>query len=186
MIKLAIPAVVGLLLGLGISTGAVVFMSGGASLGEDLETAMVDEHGDTIHAAADSTHAGESAAADTAHAEEAHGAEGQAELAAASGLTASAAEGMLEETPGSEAARALETLQPAPSGGMSTSQLADLYGTMAPREAAKVLEHMEDDEVQVILAGLDNRKAAAILSNLSPERAAIVSRSVIRGERSTN
>jgi flagellar motility protein MotE (MotC chaperone) len=52
---------------------------------------------------------------------------------------------------------------------------------MPAREAARVFEHMDDYEVQVILSQLGNREAAAILGNLAPERAAVISRAVIRG-----
>ena len=55
---------------------------------------------------------------------------------------------------------------------------------MQPREAARVLDKMDDFEVQVILNQLSNRNAAAILGSLPPERAAMISRSVIRGDRS--
>jgi Mg/Co/Ni transporter MgtE len=71
-----------------------------------------------------------------------------------------------------------------PEGALTSAELAKLFASMQARDAAKVLEQMDDFEVQVILGALGNREAAAILSNLSPERAAVISRAVIRGERS--
>jgi hypothetical protein len=68
---------------------------------------------------------------------------------------------------------------------METARLAKLFGSMPVRDAASVLEHMDDHEVQVILGQLGNREAAAILGSLPPQRAAAISRTVIRGERST-
>ena len=69
--------------------------------------------------------------------------------------------------------------------GIDADRLAKLFGSMQAREAARVLEHLDDAEVGIILGKLGNREAAAILGSLAPERAALISRSVIRGRRSS-
>jgi hypothetical protein len=83
---------------------------------------------------------------------------------------------------------ALAALPPAPEpppDPLPAERLARLYGSMQPREAARVLEQLDDFEVRLILGHLGNREAAAILGNLSPERAAEISRTVLRPERSS-
>lgn len=72
----------------------------------------------------------------------------------------------------------------AASAGLAPERLARLFGSMQAREAARVLEFLDDQEVRIILGELGNREAAAILSHLTPERAAVISRFIIRGERS--
>ena len=173
-----IPFIVGTVLGLGGSTGAVFFLGGGSeeSLTESLEEAMGEEHADSAHAEAPAAEPVDSAAYATA---------GHIEGGplGASHLTAE-----MPPIPAADHSAPVVTAMstPAPAGSaMSTAELATLFATMQAREAARVLEHMEDTEVQAILAQLGNREAAAILSNLKPERAAVISRSILRGERST-
>lgn len=72
----------------------------------------------------------------------------------------------------------------AASAGLAPERLARVFGSMQAREAARVLEFLDDQEVRIILGELGNREAAAILSQLTPERAAVISRSVIRSQRS--
>jgi flagellar motility protein MotE (MotC chaperone) len=50
---------------------------------------------------------------------------------------------------------------------------------MDAEDAAKVLEQLNDDEVRAILFHMSDRKAAEILGNFSPERAANLSRTVL-------
>ena len=62
------------------------------------------------------------------------------------------------------------------------------FGFNAPSEAkdaAAVLEKLEDQEISAILFHLSDRKAADILGKFSSERAATLSRSVL-GSRSGN
>ena len=178
MKKMLIPFIIGTVLGLGGSTGAVFFLGGGGdeSLTESLEEAMGEEHGDSTHAEAPAAEHGDSAV--TAAAGHIEGAPlGASHLAA----------GMPPIPTADHSAPVVTAMStPAPAeGAMSTAELATLFATMQAREAARVLEHMEDTEVQAILGQLGNREAAAILSNLKPERAAVISRSILRGERST-
>lgn len=176
-----IPFIVGAVLGLGGSTGAVFFLGGGGedSLTESLEEAMGEEHADSVSTSVAGAEQGDSAAyaASGDHAGEGH--------AAALGTSSLAAEvpGAPATEPSSPVITAMSGPAPA-EGAMSAAELATLFATMQAREAARVLEHMEDNEVQAILGQLGNREAAAILSNLKPERAAVISRSILRGERS--
>ena len=65
------------------------------------------------------------------------------------------------------------------SGGEGPIRLAKIFGAMDADEAAAVLENLEDVEVQSILRHISDRKAAAILSNFDPARAAMLSRVVM-------
>jgi hypothetical protein len=66
---------------------------------------------------------------------------------------------------------------------LANSRLGKIFTAMQPREAARVLEQMSDHDVTVILGMVTDRQAAAILSNLAPERAAGISRDVLRSGR---
>lgn len=60
-------------------------------------------------------------------------------------------------------------------------RLPKIFSEMKPAEAAEVLSHLSDPEIERILLGIRERDAAAILAQLEPERAAAVSRRVLRG-----
>jgi len=47
---------------------------------------------------------------------------------------------------------------------------------MEPKQAAKVLQHMEDADVQVILGYVGPKQAASIMAELPPERVAALSK----------
>lgn len=55
-------------------------------------------------------------------------------------------------------------------------RLRDMYESMRPQEAARILADMTDDEVAVLLADMDPRRAAAILAAFPADKAAVVSR----------
>ncbi len=59
------------------------------------------------------------------------------------------------------------------------ARLAKIFGAMQARDAAAVLEKLDDGEVRAILHHLSDRKAAEILGAFSPERAAALSRAVL-------
>jgi hypothetical protein len=63
------------------------------------------------------------------------------------------------------------------SGG--PERMAKIFGAMKAPDAAKVLQNLDDLEVRAILSFLSNRKAAEILGNFEPERAAALSRLVL-------
>jgi hypothetical protein len=58
-------------------------------------------------------------------------------------------------------------------------RMSQIFGTMKPQEAARVLERLEDRQVEVLLLGLSDRKAAAILASFPAERAASLTRSIM-------
>lgn len=60
-------------------------------------------------------------------------------------------------------------------------RLANIFSSMDARDAAQVLEQLEDGELASILIHMGTRQAAAILRNIEPDRAASLSRLVISG-----
>lgn len=175
MKKLILPVVIGIAIGLGGSTAAVVLLGGEPeSLAESLNAALGEEP-------VDSAMAGDSL---TARGNTLSDSPDSLPLAGADATTIDGSAVSGAPTPGT-VENVTAAVPPPPGGGMASADLAGLFGTMQAREAARVLEHMDDFEVQMILGQLGKREAAAILSNLSPERAAVISRSVLRGERST-
>lgn len=191
MKKMIVPVVLGLIIGLGGSMAArMILAKEPASLEESLVTAMGDEvsdsgaavlgahpdsaavfHGDSIAPQLADSLLPPVAVAETTHVAR-HPAAGVA--LAVGGVAAS----------GPAAAAAANAAAPVlPEGALTSAELAKLFAAMQARDAAKVLEQMDDYEVQVILGALGNREAAAILSSLPPERAAVISRAVILGER---
>jgi flagellar motility protein MotE (MotC chaperone) len=67
--------------------------------------------------------------------------------------------------------------QPADSGVQASEQrLAKVFTAMEPKQAAKVLQHMQDADVQIILGYVGPRQAASIMAELPPERVATLSK----------
>ena len=58
----------------------------------------------------------------------------------------------------------------------SERRLAKVFTAMEPKQAAKVLQHMDDGDVQVILGYVGPRQAASIMAELPPERVASLSK----------
>lgn len=192
MKKMIVPIAIGLVVGLGGSVAARMMLGKEpASLEASLEEAMGGEAADSSGA-----HATENDSTVVAHADSVAGPIADslglrvavAETTHVTGHPAAAAFGANALVPGSDlqdaAAPATAGGAALPEGALTSAELAKLFASMQARDAAKVLEQMDDFEVQVILGALGNREAAAILANLSPERAAVISRAVIRGERS--
>ena len=55
-------------------------------------------------------------------------------------------------------------------------RLSKVFTSMEPKQAAKVLDHMSDNDVHVILGYVGPRQAAAIMAELPPERVAKLSK----------
>lgn len=53
---------------------------------------------------------------------------------------------------------------------------------MEAKQAAKVLEHMSDGDVQIILGYVGPRQAAAILAEMPPQRVATLSKMSMQGK----
>jgi len=67
--------------------------------------------------------------------------------------------------------------QPADSATQASEQrLAKVFTAMEPKQAAKVLQHMQDADVQIILGYVGPRQAASIMAELPPERVATLSK----------
>jgi hypothetical protein len=66
-----------------------------------------------------------------------------------------------------------------PGAASGTLRLSKIFGAMKAPDAAKVLQNLDDEEVSAILFHLSDRKAAEILGNFVPERAATLSRAVL-------
>ena len=58
----------------------------------------------------------------------------------------------------------------------SERRLAKVFTAMEPKQAAKVLQHMQDADVQIILGYVGPRQAASIMAELPPERVAALSK----------
>lgn len=69
-----------------------------------------------------------------------------------------------------------------PQGDSGADQLARIFAAMQPRDAARVLSHLRDNEIRDVLTLMAPRQAAAVLSNMEPGRAAVLSRSVLERE----
>lgn len=66
----------------------------------------------------------------------------------------------------------------------SERRIAKVFTAMDAKQAAKVLEHMTDDDVEVILGYVGPRQAASIMSELPPERVATLSKLAIKDAQS--
>jgi hypothetical protein len=55
-------------------------------------------------------------------------------------------------------------------------RVSKVFTAMDPKQAAKVLDHMTDGDIHVILGYVGPRQAAAILAELKPERVAALSK----------
>lgn len=145
-------------------------------------------------------------AAEAAHAAEAAPARG-APHAAASRKPATGDAGAPTATPGAATAaraygRATQTVEanggaavrsavakpPAPparplpdaAAAPGMAKVAKIFAAMPPKDAAKVLEQLDDIEVQGVISALAEKQAAAILQNFPAPRAALISKGVLR------
>lgn len=66
------------------------------------------------------------------------------------------------------------------------AHLIDVYSNMKPKQAAQVLETLEESIAVRILAGMSGRKAGEILSAVRAERAAALSEALTRLQTGTN
>ncbi|MGQ0646106.1 MAG: magnesium transporter MgtE N-terminal domain-containing protein [Gemmatimonadaceae bacterium] len=66
---------------------------------------------------------------------------------------------------------------------LKNEKVSKVFGAMPAKDAAKVLELLDDTEVQSILSGLSDKQAAGILQHLPPARAAAISKLALRSTR---
>ena len=71
-------------------------------------------------------------------------------------------------------------LPPDSAAEASERRLAKVFTAMEPKQAAKVLQHMQDSDVQIILGYVGPRQAASIMAELPPERVAALSKMAIQ------
>ena len=62
----------------------------------------------------------------------------------------------------------------------ATAKMAKIFAAMPAKEAAKVMVQLDDDDLEAIIGSVSEKQAAAILQNFPPERAAAVSKAVMR------
>jgi hypothetical protein len=68
--------------------------------------------------------------------------------------------------------------RPTPAPGVE--KVAKIFAAMPAKDAAMVLEQLDDVEVQSVISTLSEKQAAAILRNFPPARAATISKAVLR------
>jgi hypothetical protein len=71
---------------------------------------------------------------------------------------------------------------PVRSDTASERRIAKVFTSMDAKQAAKVLEHMADSDVEIILGYVGPRQAASILAALPPERVATLSKIAMQGK----
>lgn len=59
-------------------------------------------------------------------------------------------------------------------------QVGNILGSMKPAEAVRILGYLSDDDVEGLLRSISPRQAASLLSAMSSERAAVLSRRLLR------
>ncbi|MEQ1856614.1 MAG: hypothetical protein ABL963_09090 [Longimicrobiales bacterium] len=64
---------------------------------------------------------------------------------------------------------------------LNYQRLASIFSAMEPEEAAAVLEHLEDTQIERVLLAMQGRSAAPILAVMEPSRVAAISRRVLQG-----
>lgn len=69
---------------------------------------------------------------------------------------------------------------PAASPAPGAAKVAKIFAAMPPKDAAMVLEQLDDAEVQSVISSLSEKQAAAIMRNFPPQRAALISKAVLR------
>ena len=205
MMRILIPFVAALGLSLGISTGVVMMRAPShaaltavakadsikaASLKADSAKATGDSakvavvHADSLHA--DSTHADSThhdsvvtpaAAAvkpvvDTTHANPAH-------AVPVKGTPATTATATARDVP---ARTAIMSATAAARSDSTEKRIAKVFAAMQARDAARILQQMDDGDVKVILGSLSAKQQAAILGQFPVQRAALLTRTALRGE----
>jgi hypothetical protein len=65
----------------------------------------------------------------------------------------------------------------------SERRIAKVFTSMDAKQAAKVLEHMTDNDVKVILGYVGVKQAASIMAALPPERVATLSKLAMQGRK---
>ena len=127
---------------------------------------------------AEGEHGEKAAAKDSSHATtEAPKASAAAAIGKAPGFSASST--LVDNGPKPTPAKQKAPTAPPPADSAtqaSEQRLAKVFTAMEPKQAAKVLQHMQDADVQIILGYVGPRQAASIMAELPPERVATLSK----------
>lgn len=194
MIKVIIFAVIGLVLGLGGGSGfSIMKAKRTAAAAHDDRTAKADS---TLaeHKGAGEGHETSPAADGKEHAStdvsSADSAALTAQVEPKQEPSATPAAGGHEAAPNAAkpaAAAPAATAAKASAGDSAKSaapgRIAKIFAAMSAKDAARVLEKLDDSDVQTVLSGLNDKQAAAILSGFPADRAAAISRAAIRGKK---
>lgn len=193
--KLVIFGVAAFVIGLGGTTGGLVLTAPKLPPGADslIAAAHADstQHGAAAagaHAAAAPTATEHAAAtpegtppAEGAPASEAAGHEAAAASAepAAHGVDAATASHAPAEEPVRPMAGMAPLTRPGEPDPETYKQVGSILMNMKPAEAAKIMGYLNDTQIEGLLRSMSPRNAATVLSQMSPERAAALSRRLL-------
>jgi len=203
MMRLLIPFVAALGLSLGVSTGVVMMRApshaalaamakadsikadslkaeSAKTKGDSAPVAVV--HADSMHT--DSVHADSAAAPAVADAAVKSGADTTHPAAS----PAVAAHPVPVNSPLAPVAHAVPARTPAMNAAAAArsdsteKRIAKVFGAMQARDAARILQQMDDGDVKVIMGSLSPKQQAAILGQFPAQRAALIARTTLRGD----
>lgn len=185
MKRVIIIALAGLVAGLGGGTGIAVMTApkgvDGAShaVADSTVEVAANEKGITPdgpgHAASSLADSGDAQAGNSLGAEPAPG--------AADGTPVTAAEVTQRTAAGDVPTAIAESIVADSAAAVQLRRISRTFANMSPREAAKVLELMEDADVNAILGSLNEKQGAVILAAFPPARAAAISRQRLNAAR---
>lgn len=192
MIRVIVFAVIGLVLGLGGGSGFAVMRAkkavAAAVDGEEKKDSAKDgdeKHGGDAKAPTpEGAEHARSATADSsssvAHAEPKR--DSATATPSTTAHTPAGAQVSATSAPATSGAKASAT-DTSRAGAPAPGRIAKIFAAMSAKDAARVLQQLDDADVQTVLGGLNDKQAAAILSGFPPERAAAISRAVLRGKK---
>jgi hypothetical protein len=189
VIKVIMLAVIGLVLGLGGGTGFALMRAkkpvAAAVDGEEKKEPVKDgdeKHGDEAKAPRPEGTDHAASASESAPAPSAARPESKHDSATAAPHTPTLPSMSAAAVPAAGAPKPAAT-DTSRTGVPTPGRIAKIFAAMSAKDAARVLQQLDDADVQTVLGGLNDKQAAAILSGFPPERAAAISRAVLRGKK---
>lgn len=180
MKKILLLAVIGLIAGVGGGTGIAVVMRSGAPTDSVAHDSVAVSHDSTVVVEPHDSSTSEQRAANgeqQAHSEQPSANSEPPTPKHAETVAVAPAPSLVERpVPQAESDSAHRT---------QVRRIGRIFASMAPREAAKVLQQLEDADVMVIVGSLNEKQAAAILQALPAERAAAISKGSLRPQAPT-
>lgn len=163
----------------------LVFAAAGTGVGVMRAKTAVPADSQAVALVADSAVAADSASLVPHHAD-AVGDEAATPSASPSPMPVDLQVGSAAASAASEVAAPAATVAAAPprqvaedSAALRTGRIAKLFVAMSPREAAKVLQQMQDHDVLAILGALPERRGGEILALMAPERSASLAKAML-------